>query len=260
MSKLGQHFLKDKRILGRIVAALDVRPEDTIVEIGPGHGELTRQILEASPQKLVGVEIDNALIENYLNKLVKEHESFMVVHGDILDVLPRIQETEGIGGDHKLVGNIPYYLTGHLLRKIGELKDKPRVIVMTIQKEVAERLCSEPPDMNLLAASVKFWGEPEIVRYISKKSFRPQPAVSSAIIKIGLKNKYEQENAKSYYRFIRMLFKQPRKTIANNLYVGLGIQKSEVEKRLKELGVKPTLRPQDLNVPTINKISEKFLG
>ncbi|PIR98355.1 MAG: 16S rRNA (adenine(1518)-N(6)/adenine(1519)-N(6))-dimethyltransferase RsmA, partial [Candidatus Colwellbacteria bacterium CG10_big_fil_rev_8_21_14_0_10_41_28] len=178
-SRLGQNFLKDHKALERIAEVVEISKEDIVVEIGPGHGELTRRLLKYGPKKLIGVELDENLIKTFLVDLSQENESLTIVNSDIKTYLPKIKEK-----DYKLVGNIPYYLTSHLLRIISELQNKPSLIVLTVQKEVAERICATPPKMNLLAASVLYWGSPEIVRYISKNSFRPSPKVDSAIIKI----------------------------------------------------------------------------
>jgi len=171
----------------------------------------------------------------------------------VLDIIPTLPSA------YKLVGNIPYYITGKLLRVIGELKKKPRVIVLTIQKEVAERLCANPPKMNLLAASVLFWGEPEIVRLVPKGAFSPQPKVESAIVLIKPReNQKSEAEAKKYYSFIKILFNQPRKTIVNNIANGLTITKKEVEFILLSSGIEPGLRPQNLDIDTINILSHNL--
>ena len=142
---------------------------------------------------------------------------------------------------------------------MGELAHKPDLIILTIQKEVAERLCAEPPKMNLLAASVRFWGEPEIVKTVSRNAFRPRPKVESAIIRITpRKDPKNQEEIQKYYNFIKALFKQPRKTILNNLVEGSNYTKQEVENFLKSRGIEPKLRPQNLDADTINNLSQSF--
>lgn len=248
--KLGQHFLKDKRALRKIVAALEISPPDIIVEIGPGHGELTRYLLKAGPKKLLAIEKDKKLAI----LLRQELPGVEIIEGDILKMFPNLiwkLKNE----NWKLTGNIPYYLTGHLFRKISELEQKPKLIVFTIQKEVAERICAKPPKMNLLAASIQFWGAPKIIGYISKKSFRPPPKVDSAIIKIVLSRKQPaKKEAEKYYQFIRILFKQPRKTIFNNLREGTKLSPKEIENRLQKLKIQPNLRPANLSMFDINKL------
>ena len=256
MQPLGQHFLKDKKVLEKIADSLNISSQDIIVEVGPGHGELTQYILEESPKKVIAIEKDNA----FAVELPQKFPELEVVHGDALKILPTISKTYNLKSfTFKIVGNIPYYITGKLLRVMGELAHKPDLIILTIQKEVAERLCAEPPKMNLLAASVRFWGEPEIVKTVSRNAFRPRPKVESAIIRITpRKDPKNPEEIQKYYNFIKALFKQPRKTILNNLVEGSNYTKQEVENFLKSRGIEPKLRPQNLDADTINNLSQSF--
>src|SRR3989338_7249467 len=193
---LGQNFLKDHKVLERIAEVLGVKKSDTVVEIGPGHGELTRRILKYSPKKLIAIEKDGELIDAFLEELVNAHPNLQIIQSDALKEIPQVDYP------YKLVGNIPYYITGHLLRTLQEVSRKPSIIVLTLQKEVANRLCSEPPKMNFLADTVQFWAKPEIVRYISKKSFNPSPKVDSAVVKITpLSPQPSEKESISYYTF-----------------------------------------------------------
>ena len=273
--KLGQNFLKDGRALDRIVSVLDITPKDIVVEIGPGHGELTRRILEYGPRELIAIEKDPQLIKYYLQKLMDEHKNMRVIEGDALIELPRLTSYQLATSNYKLTGNIPYYITGHLLRAVGILENKPACAVFTVQKEVAERICANLPHlrpvlharfrrakqgyggqakMNILAASVQIWGEPEIVRYISKKSFKPSPKVDSAVIKITPR---KESPDTGFYPFIRALFSQPRKTILNNLKT-LDLSREIIEKGLLSAGIEPRARPQNLNIEEIKKLSLLF--
>jgi len=249
--KLGQHFLKDARALKRIVSALDINQDDVVLEIGPGRGALTKHLLKGYPKKLIVVEKDKKLSEK-LPEITEHNKILSIIEGDILKILPEIPPP------YKLVGNIPYYLTGNLLRTISELSNLPELIILTTQKEVAERMCSLPPKMNLLSASVRFWGEPEIIRYISKKSFNPPPKVDSAIIKIIPHKDNKNIDSKKYYKTLKILFGQPRKTIANNLSGSFNKNKSEIEEVLNSLSIEPKLRPQNLNVNDIIKLSKNL--
>lgn len=265
--KLGQHFLKDAKKLKKIAEALEITPRDIVIEIGPGHGELTNFLLKANPKKIIAIEKDARLVEFLNQKFQALNSELQIVRGDALKVFTSGWNLES--GNWKLAGNIPYYITGHLLRKISELEKKPKLVVLTIQKEVAERIAAQPPHTNLLAASVQFWGKPKIVGYISKKSFRPQPKVDSAIIKIisspqfshgGIKGIKvgKTVRAEEYYKFIKILFRQPRKTVMNNLREGLKLPQKEIEKRLQELNISPDLRPANLSMSDINKLSAIF--
>ncbi len=258
MTKLGQHFLKDSRILQRIAEILEIEPGEIVIEVGPGHGELTRRLLAQKPGQLIAVEKDAGLIEKYLSQIAEENTNLKIIEGDALKKLPHLIGHSLLPTPYKLAGNIPYYITGYLLRLVGELEPKPKLIVFTLQKEVALRLCAEPPKMNLLAASVQFWGRPEIIRYISKKSFQPMPHVDSAIVKITPRGERVGELGKSYYPFIKTLFKQPRKTVLNNLREGLGADREVVVERLSTLGTDPSVRPQNLSVNQIKELARLF--
>jgi len=285
MQRLGQHFLKDKSVLKRIASSLEIKPNETIIEIGPGHGELTSLIIQASPKKIITIERDKKLATE-VEKLDTSGVDLEVIEGDAIKIIPTIPKilnprpttaneeqrsalshsfatSDTVGSDgaiaYKIAGNIPYYITGKLLRIIGELEEKPQSIVLTIQKEVAERICATPPKMNLLAASIIHWGKPEIIKFVSRNAFRPKPKVESAIIRIiPHERQPTPERSEAYYKFIKILFKQPRKNILNNLASGLPEIKKEVELRLKSLGIEPKLRPQNLDVNTINIISHDF--
>jgi len=260
---LGQNFLVNKSKLRKIADSLDLKKGDTVVEIGPGHGELTEQIIG---------ELDNLGIRNYkliliekdreLAELLKEkflgNKNIQIVEGDALKVLPKLTtNNKQLTTKYKIVGNIPYYITGHLLRVAGELKNKPTFILLTIQKEVAKRIAVRPPEMNLLAASVQFWAKPKITEYISKKDFKPAPKVDSAVIKLQTTNNKQQTDSGNYYKFIKILFKQPRKTIANNL--SALAKKDEIAKILAENGISPADRPQNLDIGHLKSLSAKLI-
>jgi len=259
--KLGQHFLKNKIKLKKIVDALELESGDVVIEIGPGHGELTKEIKnQKSKIKIIAIEKDSSLVE-LLEKKFSEDKNIKVVEGDALKILPSLIENSKLKiENYKVVGNIPYYITGFLFRLIGELENKPNIIVFTIQKEVAERITAEPPRMNLLAASVQFWAEPKIIGYISKKDFRPVPKVDSAIIRLMPTRIHADQNADqrgNYYKFIRTLFKQPRKTIVNNLQP-ITNNKQLILEKLKKLKIDPQSRPQNLTVEQIMQLSGEF--
>lgn len=272
--KLGQYFLFNQKKIRKIVAALDLCPGDVLIEIGPGHGELTREIIKelksvaANEWEFILIEKDKKLVLELQRKFQRE-KGVIVIEGDALKNLesqifrlchqPMVSarqanlkntNSESVIKNLKIVGNIPYYITGYLLRILGELKNKPSLIVITIQKEVAERICSQPPKMNLLAASVQFWAEPKIVERIFRNDFRPQPEVESAVLRLAVRIPQPSEKeAKIYYPFIRRLFQQPRKTIGNNL-------KSMVpDCRSRNFGVDLNLRPQNLFLEQIKKLA-----
>ena len=253
---LGQNFLTDKNKIREIARALELKNGDTVVEIGPGHGEITRIIVEnfksqIPNSKLIAIEKDEALADALRNSMKTYGGSVEIITGDALKILPSLIRDS----DHKVVGNIPHYITGFLLRTLGELKIKPRLIVLAIQKEVAERIAAEPPKMNLLAATVQFWAEPEIIGTISKTCFSPKPKVDSAIIKLTPRG-VDADTAK-YYSVVKVLFKQPRKTVLNNLSP-LAKNRELADEKLKKIGIEAECRPQNLNITQIKRLAEEF--
>jgi len=247
--RLGQHFLKDEQALAKITAVLKIGPHDTMIEIGPGHGELTRHILAANPRKLIAIERDPRLAAALIDAL--PNNKLEVVEGDALKILPQLTKPYTLNPrPYKVVGNIPYYITGYLLRTLGELEPKPELIVLTIQKEVAERVCAAPPKMNLLAASVQFWAEPKIEFVIKSGAFSPPPKVASAVLRLK-PSAMENVDAKAYYRLIKTLFKQPRKTILNNMIPFYTGSRNDLERTFKQLKIDPSDRPQNLSVSSL---------
>ncbi len=255
--KLGQHFLRDESAIAKILSSLrgDIK---TVIEIGPGRGALTKPLAEALANnvgRLISVEIDSSLAN--LARTWKL-ENLEIIEGDILEILPELV-SEFKNQDYALVGNIPYYLTGFLLRKISELAKKPVQTIFMIQKEVAERIVAEPPDMNRLSASVQFWAKPKVLKVISKKNFDPPPKVDSAIILLETKSFRQETASEIYYSAVRALFSQPRKTILNNLAAEFKdsrkIASEKALKALKSAGLSPSLRPQNLSVEDIELIA-----
>ncbi len=302
---LGQHFLKNKEKLQEIIKALDLKSGDVVIEIGPGKGALTIPLLEECKKldcKIIEIEKDK-LFAGDLKEKFKNNKNVEIIEGDILKILPKLTTDYGLQTtNYKIVGNIPYYITGYLFRILGELENKSESIVLLIQKEVAERVCAKKGDMNLLAASVQFWAEPKIIGYVSKNDFSPPPKVESAIIKltpITLDRRSSMQcNEDDYYKFIKILFKQPRKTILNNLLSGIAdkntaipadsplsygivgdkkekidknenkeyknelqvINKEKIIEKLKLIGVNPQGRPQDLDIEKIIEILELLIA
>ncbi len=259
--RLGQHFLKNAGKIRKIADSLELKRGDFVIEIGPGNGELTKELIK-HPVRVIAIEKDPRLYEKLVNSNWKLG-NVEFTNGDALEVLPAIiTNYELPTANYKIVGNIPYYITGKLLRIIGELitdyKLPITTAVLTVQKEVAERMTANPPKMNLLAASVQFWASPEIVDYIPKSDFKPQPKVDSAVVKLTTKVISHKSLVISYYKLIKILFKQPRKTILNNLSAGLSLGKGKITGRLDALKISPSDRPQNLGVEEIMKLSREL--
>ncbi|MBM4389354.1 MAG: hypothetical protein FJ088_16585, partial [Deltaproteobacteria bacterium] len=221
--------MKDKKILAAIaretlhLLPVTRYPLPTIIEIGPGHGELTQRLLALSGElQVIGIEKDGKLIP-HLSALQERYKNFEIVAGDVRNVLPELAKSLKLKAKTcTIVGNIPYYLTGYLLRLLGDLVTHyPLLItkvVLLVQKEVAERVCAMPPHMNLLAAAVQFWAVPRIAAKVPPGTFSPPPKVSSAVL---ILTPHEpppsHEEALRYYALIKKLFRHPRKTAHNNL-------------------------------------------
>lgn len=257
MKRLGQYFLKNTQALHAIINALHITAEDTIIEIGPGHGELTRHLLASPAQKIIAIEKDSELAAYMRTQFSIINSQFSIIEGDALKILPALCDLRFALCPWKLVGNIPYYITGFLFRIIGELEHKPSRAVFMIQKEVAERVCEAPPRMNKLAASVQIWAEPTIIMTLPPSDFDPPPKVDSAIITLGARlQALGARKLLLYYRMVNILFRQPRKTIINNLIFGLPkTSKEKILAALAETRIAPTARPQNLSVQHIRQIS-----
>jgi len=262
-TRLGQNFLMNKAKLRKIADALELKKGDTVIEIGPGRGELTKELrIKNKELRIIVIEKDAELIKN-LEFRIKDlglDKNIEIIEGDALkeikNQISKIKNTDKkskIVENLKITGNIPYYITGYLLRILGELELKPSLIVLTIQKEVAQRITAKPPKMNLLAASAQFWAEPKIIGYIPKKDFRPVPKVDSAIIKFNIKTSNVQKL--KYYKLIKILFKQPRKTIFNNFCGARNMSVDKCREKLLKAGIDPSDRPHNLNIEQIKKLS-----
>lgn len=254
---LGQHFLVNRSAIGKIIAALNLEKNDTVIEIGPGEGALTLPLAGRCKEigcKIIAIEKDPALVSSIKYQVLS---NVRIITGDALKILPKINTQYLIPNtEYKLVGNIPYYITGQLLRVLGELKEKPRLIVLTIQKEVAERVIAQPPKMNLLAAATQIWAEVEIIGRLNAKDFDPSPKVDSAIIKLTPNLRTSQVLIlDDYYKLIKLIFKQPRKTVLNNLSTGLDMNKEKALEIMKKAGLDGTERPQNLDLNTLTKLS-----
>lgn len=247
--QLGQNFLADKNILEKIIAQSGVGPQDTVLEIGPGLGTLTKALAEHAKQ-VITVEKDPAMVQALTEQLAGRN-NVTIIHQDVMDY----QAPEG---PYKIIANIPYYLTSPIIRKFLEAANPPQDMVFMVQKEVAQRICSMPPDMNLLAVSVQYYAVPKILFTVSKHSFWPVPNVDSAIIKIT-PTKERPNNPDTFFKVVKAGFSHPRKQLANNLSGGLGISKQAAEQWLTQNNIAPNRRAETLTVQDWQNLAQTAL-
>jgi 16S rRNA (adenine1518-N6/adenine1519-N6)-dimethyltransferase len=263
--KLGQNFLIDESVIKKIIKVAELKKDDIILEIGPGIGNLTLELAK-KVKKVVAVEKDQRMIE-ILEKLLESLDirNVQIIKGDILKLEPKTYNLKPKTYNlkpktYRVVANIPYYLTSPLIRKFLEEKCPPKEMILMVQKEVAQRICANPPQMSILAVSVQFYAEPKIISFVSKKSFWPQPKVDSAIIKIiPRKSAYSiSVNQLLFFKIVKAGFSQPRKQLANNLSNGLKIDKEKVKNWLLKNNIQPTQRAETLSVGDWIKLTKSF--
>ena len=243
--KLGQNFLQDSSALEKIAHAAEIQADDCVLEIGAGLGSLTRY-LAGSARKVAAVELDPDLIPP-LKAVLTQHPNVHIIHGDILELsISDLIDQPG----YIAAANIPYNITSAIIRHLLESLPKPRRIVLTVQKEVAERICAEPGDMSLLALSVQVYGSPRIVAKIPTGAFYPAPNVDSAILRVDIYDEplIARENLPGFFRFIKAGFSQKRKTLRNSLSAGLHIKPPDVEAMLKSAQIDPMRRAETLSI------------
>ena len=252
---LGQNFLQDPVALERVTLAAEIQPTDTVLEIGPGLGSLTRY-LAAAAQEVVAVELDQHLLPP-LKAALAAYDNVRLIHGDILDLSP----DELIGEpDYVVAANIPYYITSAVIRHLLESRQKPRRIVLTIQKEVAQRICETPGDMSLMALSVQVYGKPHIAAHVPAGAFFPAPSVDSAVLVIEIypTPMIPTEYLDSFFKLIKAGFSQKRKTLRNSLSSGLSISPDNTADLLNSAGIDPQRRAETLSIQEWQQLAEKI--
>lgn len=251
---LGQNFLHDASVLEQIAIAAEIQADDCVLEIGPGLGSLTRY-LALSAKEVTAVELDPHLIAP-LMAVLKPHQNVRVVNGNILDLaISEIIDQP----NYLVVANIPYNITSAIIRHLLESDPKPRRVVLTIQKEVAERICAKPGDLSLLALSVQVYGKPGIAAVIPASAFLPAPKVDSAILRIDIYNEplVPAELLKTFFKLTKAGFGQKRKTLRNSLSAGLHIPTTEAEALLTSAGIDFMRRAETLTIDEWKRLCEK---
>ncbi|MFC1981579.1 16S rRNA (adenine(1518)-N(6)/adenine(1519)-N(6))-dimethyltransferase RsmA [Chloroflexota bacterium] len=244
--RLGQHFLIDGEVLPLITAAAELKSADTVLEVGPGLGILTGELAKQAG-KVVAIELDDKLAA-ILKDTLAPFDNVVIINGNVLDIDPAslLEEQK----TYKVVANLPYYITSPVLRHFLEASVKPEIMVVMVQKEVAEIIAAEPGDRSMLSISVQFYGKPKIVSYVPTQSFYPAPEVDSAILQIEVypRPAVAVTDEKSFFELVRAGFTSSRKQIANSLAQGLGLPKTEVLPLLEKASIAPQRRAETLTL------------
>ncbi len=261
--RLGQNFLIDGQAIADIIDFADIQPDDTIIEIGPGVGFVTEQLVKHA-KKVIAIELDEEAIKE-LKKL--DAPNLEIIHNDIL----KQDLSELCEGKVKVVANIPYYITSpiiaHLLGEIDDLNNKNRNkitdILLMVQEEVARRMAatekSSGKQYGLLTILSQFWAEVEIVRLVGRRSFYPAPKVNSAVVKLKVREKplLELSDYSHFRKVVKAAFSQRRKNVKNCLLSG-GFTKEKITSALNSLGLDENIRGEKLSIEMLGKLSEEL--
>lgn len=243
IKRWGQNFLICENIFKKVIQAADLKENETIIEIGAGLGGLTKELAK-STKKVIALEKDKKLIP-VLKQNLKGLKNIEIVQMDCLDYRVKIK-------NYKVVANLPYYLTSRIIKKFLEEKNPAQTMILMVQKEVAQRIMAKPPQMNLLALSVRFYAKPEIISYVPQKCFWPKPKVDSAIIKLKVNPSVNKQkmipDREKFFKVVKTGFSQPRKQLVNNLSSGLRLEKGKIIVCLEKNKIKPSQRAQELTL------------
>jgi 16S rRNA (adenine1518-N6/adenine1519-N6)-dimethyltransferase len=245
---LGQHWLHDTNSLDAMVEIAQVDADDTVLEIGPGLGTLTKFIL-ACGAYVVAVEYDEQLyqdlIEDAENLFNEDAKRLKIVHSDIMKF-----DLGSLPAGYKVVANIPYYLTSNLVRVLSESTNPPAFVTLLVQKEVAERLAAGPGNMSLLTVSAGIYFEPSLGPVVPAKLFTPPPKVDSQIIHLKRRDQplFGNLDEKLLFRVVKAGFSNRRKTLLNSLSAGLQLSKDQAIELLDSANINPQARPQELSL------------
>lgn len=252
---LGQNFLADPSGLNKVIQAAGLSPDDTVLEIGAGLGSLT-VLLAQTVRRVIAVEIDRGLIAP-LTEAVSEYDNVRIVEGDILKIPP---EELNLGEAYLVVANIPYYISSAIIRRLLETQNRPARIVLTVQQEVAERICAKDGKFSLLALSVQVFGVPRIQARIGAGCFYPAPDVDSAVLSITLfpQPLIATEELDAFFRLARAGFSQKRKTLRNTLSAGLGLPAVQAESLLAAAEIDPRRRAETLSIAEWGQLTDAW--
>lgn len=245
---LGQHFLVDDRVLGRILDAAELTPNDTVIEVGPGLGALTFPLAQRAG-RLIAVEKDEAYVQ-VLRETLADAPALTLVPGDILHWSPAALLTAaGLPptAPYKVVANLPYAVAAPVLRHFLEAEHRPSLLVVMLQREVAQNLVN-PKRRSLFAISVQFYGEPSLVTTVPPRAFLPPPQVHSAVVRIAVRTTLPPIAPADFFPVVRAGFTAPRQHLRNSLAHGLRVPPAEASALLQEAGISPQRRAETLTL------------
>ena len=257
---LGQNFLIDQNILNKIVSGSGINENTNVLEVGPGAGTLTRELC-LKAKKVTAVEIDKALIP-ILNDVMSDFDNFNLINSDILELnINELIKNEFDNESFTVVANLPYYITTPIIMNFLESELPVNSMTLMIQKEVAARILAEPgtKDYGALSVAVQFYAEPGIICSASPHCFTPQPKVTSTVVNLKLydKPKYDVKNKEQFFKIVKSIFSQRRKTLVNSLSGSpyLDLSKDKIIDVLKQMELNEKVRGEKLNIEQIAELS-----
>ena len=241
----GQNFLVDRDVLSHIVEAAEIHADDQVLELGAGTGVLTRELAQRA-RRVVAVELEREML-SLLTKTTNNYTNVEIMERNLLYIDPK----EIFGSEpYKLVANLPYYIASPTFRHFLESANPPRLFVVMVQYEVAQRIVAAPGDLSLLGVSIQFYGEPKIVEHVPARAFYPAPKVDSAILRIDLKDEVPlmPKERDSFFRMVQAGFSERRKQLHNSLAHGLHRKNADVQPWLLAAHIDPSRRAETLSI------------
>ena len=241
----GQNFLIDRSVLRHIIEAAEINAGEQVLELGAGTGVLTRELARHA-RRVVAVELERDML-SLLAETTRNFANVELIERNLLYVDPAVI----FGSEaYKLVANLPYYITAPTFRHFLESANPPRLLVVMVQYEVAQRIVAAPGDLSLLGVSIQFYGKPDIIAHVPARAFYPAPKVDSAILRVDLKDEVPlaHEQRDSFFRLVQAGFSERRKQIHNSLAHGLHRKDAEVQAWLKAAGIDPGRRAETLSI------------
>jgi len=248
---LGQHFLHDSRVVQRILDAASLTTDDTVIEIGPGRGVLTRRLVQVAG-RVVTIELDPDLCRELPSRL-DYPSNLECMLGDAREIeLPRlvIGESGASNSQYKVVGNLPYYAANPIIRRTLEEQHPPSLALFMVQREVAESMTALPGSMGLLSVATQFYAEARMVCSVPPSAFRPAPKVRSAVVRLDIRSEpaVTVDSSEAFFEVVRAGFSAPRKQLHNSLSHGLGISTALGSALLERAAIDGRRRPATLDL------------